>query len=57
MATRGLPGDRLVGSSCRPAAALDALIGKVRAIDMDEVHRDLNAYEANRAAVAKVGGV
>lgn len=41
----------------RPAAALDDLVGKVRAIDMEEVRRDLDAHEAKQARVAKAGGV
>jgi len=41
----------------RPAAALDDLIGKVRAIDMDEVRRDLNPREAKPSPVANAGGV
>jgi len=40
----------------RPAAALDELIGKVRAIDMEEVHRDLDAH-ADARWVEKAGGV
>ena len=39
----------------RPAAALDDLIKKVRAIDMEEVRRALNAHEANAAPGVKVG--
>jgi thioredoxin 1 len=35
----------------RPAAALDALIANVRAIDMDAVRRDLDAHEAKRPSV------
>ena len=41
----------------RPAAALDALIGKVRAIDMEEVRRDLDQHETKESRVAKAGGV
>ena len=41
----------------RPAAALDALIGKVRAIDMEEVRRELDAHEAKQSRMAKAGGV
>jgi len=40
----------------RPAAALDELIGKVRAIDMEEVQRDLDAHAGERR-VEKAGGV
>jgi thioredoxin 1 len=39
----------------RPAAALDELIGKVRAVDMDEVRRELDAQEAAEPAAAKAG--
>jgi thioredoxin len=39
----------------RPAASLDDLIGKVRAIDMDEVRRDLDAQKASETAAAKTG--
>ena len=41
----------------RPAAALDDLIGKVRAIDMEEVRRDLDAHEAKQSRAANAGGV
>ena len=40
----------------RPAAALDALIGKVRAIDMDEVRRELDAQEQAQPRAAQTGG-
>ena len=40
----------------RPAAALDDLIRKVRAIDMTDVHRDLDAHEAKHSQAAKAGG-
>lgn len=40
----------------RPAAALDELIGKVRAIDMDEVRRELDAQEQARPRAAQAGG-
>ena len=40
----------------RPAAALDELIGKVRAIDMDEVRRDLDAQEQAPPRSARAGG-
>jgi thioredoxin 1 len=39
----------------RPAAALDDLIGKVRAIDMEEVRRDLDAHEAKASQAGKRG--
>jgi thioredoxin 1 len=39
----------------RPAAALDDLIKKVRAIDMDEVRQALNDHEANAPDAVKVG--
>jgi thioredoxin 1 len=42
-------------TGARPAAAFDALIGKVRAIDMEEVRRDLDAHAAE-PRVAKAGG-
>ena len=40
----------------RPAAALDELIGKVRAIDMEEVRRDLDAQEQAQPPSARAGG-
>lgn len=40
----------------RPAAALDELIGKVRAIDMEEVRRDLDAQEQAQPRSARAGG-
>ena len=40
----------------RPAAALDELVGKVRAIDMDEVHRELDAQERAQPRAAQGGG-
>jgi thioredoxin 1 len=40
----------------RPAAALDDLIGKVRAIDMDEVRRELDAEEKAQPRAAQAGG-
>jgi thioredoxin 1 len=40
----------------RPAAALDDLIGKVRAIDMEAVHRDLDAHAARQSRAASTGG-
>ena len=40
----------------RPAAALDELIGKVRAIDMDEVRRELDAQEQAQPRAAQAGG-
>jgi thioredoxin 1 len=39
----------------RPAAALDELLGKVRALDMDEIHREIDAQEAAQPAAAKAG--
>lgn len=33
-----------------PAGAIDDLIGKVRALDMDEVRREVEAHERKRAA-------
>ena len=41
----------------RPAAGLDELIGKVRALDMDEVFREIHAQETAEPASAKAGGV
>jgi thioredoxin 1 len=38
-----------------PAAALDELVRKVRALDMDEVRRSLDEKERARAPVAKAG--
>lgn len=38
----------------RPAASLDAIIGKVRDLDMKEIRRELDAHTAN-AWVAKTG--
>jgi thioredoxin len=40
----------------RPAAALDELIDKVRAIDMDEVRRDLEAEEQAQPPASRAGG-
>jgi thioredoxin 1 len=40
----------------RPAAALDDLIGRVRAIDMDEVRRDLDAHDATPSGASKAAG-
>ena len=40
----------------RPPAALDELIGKVRAIDMDEVRRELDAQEQAQPRAAQAGG-
>ena len=40
----------------RPAAALDELIDKVRAIDMDEVRRELDAHEQTQPRAAQSGG-
>jgi thioredoxin 1 len=40
----------------RPAAALDELVGKVRAIDMDEVRRELDAQEQAQPRAAQTGG-
>ena len=40
----------------RPAAVLDELIAKVRAIDMDEVRRDLDAQEQAQPRSARAGG-
>jgi thioredoxin 1 len=37
----------------RPPAALDELIGKVRAIDMDEVRRDLEEHERAKPRAAQ----
>jgi thioredoxin len=39
-----------------PAAALDALVEKVRALDMDEVRKSIAAAEARPAAAANAGG-
>jgi thioredoxin 1 len=38
-----------------PAAKLDELVGKVRALDMDEVHRKLAQAEKSERRVAKAG--
>ncbi len=43
-------------TGARPAAALDDLIEKVRAIDMEEVRRDLDAQQ-DGPQVANAGGV
>jgi len=40
----------------RPAAALDELVGKVRAIDMDEVHRAIDGQEQTQPRAARAGG-
>src|SRR6187551_2294538 len=40
----------------RPAAALDELIGRVRALDMDEIHREIDAQKTAEPAAAKAGG-
>jgi thioredoxin 1 len=40
----------------RPAGALDELIRKVRAIDMDEVRRELDAQEQAQPRAAQTGG-
>lgn len=42
-------------SGMLPAPALDELVRRVRAVDMDEVRRQLD--EAERATVASAGGV
>ena len=39
-----------------PRAGLDELIGKVRAIDMDEVRREVDAGEPDQPQAAKAGG-
>jgi thioredoxin 1 len=39
-----------------PAAALDELVKKVRALDMDEVNRSIAAAQASNAASASTGG-
>jgi thioredoxin len=39
-----------------PAKAIDELIGKVKAIDMDEVRRELGEARAEPPRVAKAGG-
>ena len=39
-----------------PAAALDELVGKVRALDMDEVRRSLDEQEREAPRVANVKG-
>lgn len=39
-----------------PAAALDELVGKVRALDMDEVRRTLAAQESAAQRVSGAGG-
>jgi len=43
-------------STVKKAAALDELIGKVRALDMEEVLRDL-AAQPEEPQVAQAGGV
>jgi thioredoxin 1 len=40
-----------------PAAALDELVSRVRALDMDEVRRDLDEQERTAPRVANAGGV
>jgi thioredoxin 1 len=39
-----------------PAAALDEIISKVRALDMNEVRRSLDAQERSAPRAAKAGG-
>jgi len=39
-----------------PAKAIDDLIGKVKALDMDEVRRETGAAKAQEPRVAKAGG-
>ena len=38
-----------------PAAKIDELVGKVRELDMDEVHRKLEAAEKSESRAAKAG--
>jgi thioredoxin 1 len=40
----------------RPAAALDELIGKVRALDMDEIRREIDTQEKTAQPAAAKGG-
>ena len=40
-----------------PAAAIDELVRKVRALDMDEVRRNLDEQERTAPRVANTGGV
>jgi len=39
-----------------PAAALDELVGKVRALDMDQVRKSIAAAQSSPVASASVGG-
>ena len=40
-----------------PAQAIDELVGKVRALDMDEVRRKIDEAEREEPRAAKAGGV
>jgi thioredoxin 1 len=40
-----------------PAAALDEIVSKVRALDMNEIRRDLDEQEQTAPQVANAGGV
>ena len=39
-----------------PAKAIDELVGKVKALDMAEVHRKVDEAEAEEPRIAKAGG-
>jgi hypothetical protein len=39
-----------------PAKAIDELVGKVKALDMDEVRRKVDEAEPEERRVAKAGG-
>ena len=39
-----------------PAKAIDELVGKVKALDMDEVRRKIDEVEPQESRVAKAGG-
>ena len=39
-----------------PAKAIDELVGKVKALDMDEVRRRVDEAELEQSRVAKAGG-
>jgi len=40
-----------------PAKTIDELVGKVKALDMDEIRRKIDAVEPQEPRVAKGGGV